>query len=290
MNLLLGSLTIGFFLSLLTLGVYLSFRIYHFPDITADGSFPLGAAVAAVLIAAGVHPALATLSGFGAGLVAGFATGVLHTRFRIHPLLSGILVMTALYSINLHIMGRSNVPILGNFTLINLAEKAWLQAAGRPAWQFLGWEIGARDLAALGLALMTQSWRLQLDRWPQKPVVELPIGPLQSVDEVRVISSSGQASVVAANQYLVDVASKPPRLVLRGPLPLPGRPAAGIEIDFTAGFGDAAADVPAPIHQALLLLVAHWHEHRDPIEIGSAEMTIPAAVSSLLLPFKVVRL
>ncbi len=154
MNLLLGSLTIGFFLSLLTLGVYLSFRIYHFPDITADGSFPLGAAVAAVLIAAGVHPALATLSGFGAGLVAGFATGVLHTRFRIHPLLSGILVMTALYSINLHIMGRSNVPILGNFTLINLAEKAWLQAAGRPAWQFLGWEIGARDLAALGLALI----------------------------------------------------------------------------------------------------------------------------------------
>jgi uncharacterized phiE125 gp8 family phage protein len=144
--------------------------------------------------------------------------------------------------------------------------------------------------AALGLAVITQSWRLQLDAWPQKPVLELPIGPLQSVDEVRVISSSGQASVVAANQYLVDVASQPPRLVLRGPLPLPGRLAAGIEIDFTAGFGDAASDVPAPIHQALLLLVAHWHEHRDPIEIGSTEMAIPAAVSSLLRPFKVVRL
>ena len=153
MNLLLGSLTIGFFLSLLALGVYLSFRVYHFADITADGSFPLGAAVAGVMIAAGIHPGLATLAGFGAGLAAGLVTGTIHTRFRVHPLLSGILVMTALYSINLHIMGRSNVPIMGSFTLVNSAEQALARASGRQEYFFMGWEIGMRDLAALGLAL-----------------------------------------------------------------------------------------------------------------------------------------
>jgi len=108
--LLIGAFTIGLILSLLAFGVFISFRIFAFPDITADGSITLGGAVAGVLLVANVHPALATAAAFGAGALAGAATGVLHTRFKINGLLSGILVMTALYSINLHIMGKSTWP------------------------------------------------------------------------------------------------------------------------------------------------------------------------------------
>ena len=83
----------------------------------------------------------------------------------------------------------------------------------------------------------------------------------------------------------------PPRLVRTASgWPEPGRVAAGIEIAFVAGFGALAADVPAPIRHAVLMLIAHWYEHRDPIEIGSAEANIPAPVSELLMPYRVTRL
>src|SRR5436305_7595240 len=124
MSLLIGALTIGLILSLLALGVFISFRVFAFPDITADGSITLGAAVAATLLVRGVDPMLATAAAFAAGLLAGLTTGTLHTRFRIHGLLSGILVMTALYSVNLHVMGKSNVPLLSSTTLLTGAEHA----------------------------------------------------------------------------------------------------------------------------------------------------------------------
>jgi uncharacterized phiE125 gp8 family phage protein len=142
---------------------------------------------------------------------------------------------------------------------------------------------------AIGLALITQQWRLTLDDWPAARDVALPLRPLQAVDEVRVIGAAGDVVTISPSQYLVDVASLPPRLVRRAPLPVPGIPA-GIEIEFTAGYGDAADDVPAPIRQALLMLVAHWHEHRDPIEIGSADVAVPPAVSQLLQPYRMARL
>ena len=123
MTLLIGSLTIGLILSFLALGVFISFRIFNFPDITADGSFPLGAAIAATLLVMGVNPIVATIAGFCGGLLAGTLTGILHTRFNIHGLLAGILVMTALYSINLHVMGKSNVPLLNETTLVTYAEQ-----------------------------------------------------------------------------------------------------------------------------------------------------------------------
>ena len=114
MTLLLGSTTIGLILALLALGVYLSFRIFNFPDITADGSITLGASVTATLLVHHWSPWLATLAGFIAGMLAGATTGVLHTKFKINGLLSGILVMTALYSVNLHIMGKSNLPLMSS--------------------------------------------------------------------------------------------------------------------------------------------------------------------------------
>lgn len=152
MLLLIGAFTIGLILSLLALGVFISFRIFDFPDITADGSITLGAAVTAVLILAGVHPLAALAAAFAAGVAAGTTTGVLHTRFKINGLLSGILVMTALYSVNLHIMGKSNVPLLSERTLVTIAESAAVRALGTSTVQVLGWDVSARDAAVLTLA------------------------------------------------------------------------------------------------------------------------------------------
>jgi uncharacterized phiE125 gp8 family phage protein len=145
--------------------------------------------------------------------------------------------------------------------------------------------------AALELALITQSWRLMLDCWPLTKDLELPLRPLQSIDAVRVLPAEGAPAVIDPASYLADTASVPPRLVRTGVIwPQPGQVANGIEIDFTAGYGSQAADVPAPIHQALLLLIAHWYERREPIEIGSPQMMVPASVSDLLDPYRLRRI
>ena len=156
MTLLIGALTIGLILSLLALGVFISFRIFSFPDITADGSVTLGASTAAVLLVSGVSPLLATGAGFCAGMVAGATTGILHTKFKINGLLSGILVMTALYSVNLHVMGKSNVPLLSATTLATEAERiATPLLGGMAAMNVLGWDVSTRDAAVLVSALFT---------------------------------------------------------------------------------------------------------------------------------------
>ena len=145
--------------------------------------------------------------------------------------------------------------------------------------------------AALGLALITQSWRVLLDRWPPEKDVELPLRPLQSIAAVRVLPAEGAAVVIDAANYLADTASVPPRLVRTGVIwRQPGKAANGIEIDLTAGYGDDASDVPAPVRQALLLLIAHWYERREPIEVGSPDTMVPAAVSDLLEPYRLRRL
>jgi uncharacterized phiE125 gp8 family phage protein len=144
---------------------------------------------------------------------------------------------------------------------------------------------------ALSLALITQSWKLTLDCWPKSRDVELPIAPLRSVGGVRVIDAAGHATAVPEQSYLVDLASRPPRLVWNNSVPpLPGAAAKGIEIDVTAGFGDDAASVPAPLKHAILMLTGHWYEHRDPREIGQDGARIPDAVSDLINPFRTIRL
>ncbi|GAA2945130.1 ABC transporter permease [Glutamicibacter bergerei] len=110
---------LGLIYALMALGVYLTFRILDFPDLTVDGSFTTGAAVAAVGIVNGMNPWLATALAFLAGMVAGAITGLLHTKGKIDGLLAGILTMIALYSINLRIMGKANTPLLGEDTLIS---------------------------------------------------------------------------------------------------------------------------------------------------------------------------
>jgi len=116
-NFLSVSLYEGLVYGFVTLGVYITFRVLAFPDLTVDGSFPLGGAVAATLIVGGVNPWLATLVAFIAGICAGLMTSLLNTKLRINALLAGILMMVALYSINLAIMGRSNVSVLREATV-----------------------------------------------------------------------------------------------------------------------------------------------------------------------------
>ena len=161
MNLLVGTFTIGFILSLLALGVFISFRIFAFPDITADGSVTLGASVAATLLVHGVTPPIASLAAFVAGTLAGACTGTLHTRFKINPLLSGILVMTALYSVNLHIMGSSNVPLLSVNTLATQSERIGVKLMrGAASFDLAGWDVSVRDssiLSAIVLAVLLTS-------------------------------------------------------------------------------------------------------------------------------------
>lgn len=150
MTLLIGALTLGTILALLAIGVYISFRIFAVADITVDGSLTLGAAVSGVLLVeGGVHPLLATGAGFLAGMLAGAVSGILQTRFRINPLLAGILVMTALYSVNLRVMGRSNLPFLGATTLNTYCEGLGAALAGGKQADVLGWNIASADLAAL---------------------------------------------------------------------------------------------------------------------------------------------
>ena len=119
MELWIGALNLGFLYAFLTIGVFITFRINDFPDITVDGTFVTGGAVTAVLLVSGINPFLALLAAFLIGALAGCATALIHTRLNINGLLAGILVMTGLYSINLHIMGRSNIPLLNQTTFFS---------------------------------------------------------------------------------------------------------------------------------------------------------------------------
>ncbi len=112
----------GLAYALVALGIALTFRVLAFPDLTVDGSFPLGGAVAARLIVAGVDPALAAAAATLAGFVAGSLTGLLNTRLKINSLLAGILMMTILYSVNLRIMGRANIQLLDRPTVFSAME------------------------------------------------------------------------------------------------------------------------------------------------------------------------
>ena len=118
----LGAVEIGLIFGLVALGVYLSFRIINFPDLTVDGSFPLGGAVAAALIVAGFNPFAATAAAILAGAMSGYLTAWLNVRLRIMQLLASILVMIALYSINLRVMGKPNVALINDPTVFSLVE------------------------------------------------------------------------------------------------------------------------------------------------------------------------
>lgn len=109
----------------LGLGIFLTLKIFNIPDITTDGSYTLGGAVTALMLVNGFNPYITMFAAISSGMIAGFTTGIIHTKLKVNALLAGILVMTALYSVNLIIMGRSNIPLVqieNIFTKIHLTE------------------------------------------------------------------------------------------------------------------------------------------------------------------------
>ncbi|MDR1835797.1 MAG: ABC transporter permease [Fusobacteriaceae bacterium] len=115
----LGTLEQSFIFAIMVLGVYISYKILDFPDMTTDGSFPMGGAIAAALLMKGFNPLAALLVAMAGGAVTGFLTGIIHVKLRVTNLLAGIIMMTALYSVNLRIMGKSNIPLFGVKHLFN---------------------------------------------------------------------------------------------------------------------------------------------------------------------------
>ncbi|WP_312116638.1 ABC transporter permease [Brevibacillus reuszeri] len=123
MNLaIMGAIEQGLLFGILALGVYLTFRVLNVPDLTVDGSFALGGAIAAKFIIDGTNPFLATLLAFVVGGLAGAFTGILHTKGKVNALLAGILTMIALYSVNLRVMGKANLPLLREETLFTFVQ------------------------------------------------------------------------------------------------------------------------------------------------------------------------
>lgn len=125
MSIIIGVMEEGLIYAIMALGLYITYKILDFPDLSVDGTFPMGAAVTAMLILKGVHPALTLVLSFAAGLLAGCITGLIHVKLKVRDLLSGIIIMTALYSINLRIAGKANLPIFSKETIF---ENAFLES------------------------------------------------------------------------------------------------------------------------------------------------------------------
>lgn len=157
-DLFLGTVTQGLLWSLLAIGVFITFRVLDVADLTVEGTFPMGAAISAVLLSEGMNPFAAILLAGVGGMVAGAVTGWIHTKLHIPALLAGILTMIALYSVNLHIMGKANVSLLGITTVYTVlgellhTDFVWTTAivgllvaiiAGLFLFWFFGTEIGA---------------------------------------------------------------------------------------------------------------------------------------------------
>lgn len=149
-----GAFESGIIYAIMALGVYLSFRVLDFPDLTVDGSFVTGAAIAAVLILNGTQPIIATCLAAIAGFIAGCFTGILHTKGKINPLLSGILMMIALYSINLRILGKPTISLLNETTIFEQLQSIWA-AIGIDAFF-------NNMLAAMGIDRVPSTWAVMM--------------------------------------------------------------------------------------------------------------------------------
>ncbi len=159
--LLVNMLEQGLLFGCLGLGVLITFRFFRFPDLTAEGSYPLGGAVAATLLVGGVNPVFATLAAIAAGALAGIATALVHTKLRINNIIAGIIVMTALYTVNLRVMGRANISLLTTPGLFEDAVTS-LRASGLPARDGAAVNIAVAGMVVLVAALLL-AWFLRTD-------------------------------------------------------------------------------------------------------------------------------
>lgn len=141
---------------------------------------------------------------------------------------------------------------------------------------------------SLDTVLISQNWSLYLDGWPQAETVTLPLSPVQVVTAVRLYDANDGSQLLSPDLYTVDTLSKPARLRRKGGggWPMPGRALNGIEIAMTLGYGDDPASVPAALRHAILLLVAHWYEVREPVAMDSSAVEAPLTVAALLQPYR----
>lgn len=154
MSLVLSSLSQGLLWSIMAIGVYLTFRILDIADLTAEGSYPLGAAICATGIVSGLNPLLATMLAFGGGLLAGLVSGLIHTKLKIPALLTGIVTLTGLYSINLKVLGKANVALLRQKILVTqLYDMGFTKIA---AVMIIGTLFAVVVIALLTLLMKTQ--------------------------------------------------------------------------------------------------------------------------------------
>jgi uncharacterized phiE125 gp8 family phage protein len=179
---------------------------------------------------------------------------------------------------------------------VTLAEaKAWLRLDGGDEDGLVTTLIAAARIhieSTTGRAMLTQSWRVVLDGWPLDRTVTLPVAPLQTLTEIRAYDADGAFTTIALAQFQAESAVAPARLLL--PPAITGMPALrerlGIEVDYVAGYGDDASAVPEDLRQALLVLVAHWFEHRDAVITAGAGTLIPLGFDGMVAPYKRVRL
>jgi uncharacterized phiE125 gp8 family phage protein len=139
--------------------------------------------------------------------------------------------------------------------------------------------------AQAGVAMISQNWRLALDRWPRFGRVALLLHPVAEILSVTVYGTEGEASLVDPSTYEVDLASRPARLYF-ATRPDPDRIMNGIEIDFSAGFGVDAQNVPERLKRAILVLVAHWYEFRADFGVGDQPVSIPPEFDRLIASYK----
>lgn len=140
-----------------------------------------------------------------------------------------------------------------------------------------------------GLALIQQGWRLYLNSWPESGVIDIARGPVISIDAVRVYDELGEESEIALAGHVLDGGRRPARLWLRTQ-PEPRQAINGVEIDFTAGFGEAGADVPATLKRAMLVHAAHMYEFRGAVPVEMQPAGVPEGYDRLMAPFLMRRL
>lgn len=160
-----GAISQGVLWGIMVLGVYITFKVLDFADLTVDGSFALGGSVSAILVANGMNPFLSLLAATAAGAVSGIVTGLLHTKLKIPGILAGILTMIALYSINIRIMGSANTPLLGVDTIVTSIEKLPVFQAMGTALQIGSLTISTKSLIGILIGVIASAAIIAFMYW-----------------------------------------------------------------------------------------------------------------------------
>jgi|SRR5947209_6333717 len=189
------------------------------------------------------------------------------------------------------------IPLIVNGPAVEpvaLADmKQWLKLESSDDDDVVGALITAARLmmeAQTRRMLITQTWRLIYDCWPNGHVVKIPLAPFQSAPAMRVYDANGAAQTVGTSLYYVDAAPDAARIIFGAPPPTPGRAAAGIEIDVIVGYGAAATSVPEPLRQAIRMLVTDWYESRGDAAPDDPANALPSPVRALVAPYQRPRL